>query len=472
MPNIADSTAETKQEIRDVCAISTFAAFAANSSTPAVGTSGTFKTANTAPISINNFLGGYDGQRINVVINDVFTTLDFTTSNLIGNGGVDWVTSLGDSFTAVYDGTYWFCIITVTSVPSLTTPRAINGIDFDGTTAINIPIYTSIVDRAATVFPVLVGGNGIGNQNAEVMSSIYFNNITSIFTVPAISVSTAGLIINGTAVTTTAAELNGLPAHIADSTIHFLQSEISITESQINDLGTYEDYLGIPSENGYVLTSTIAGVRSWVLNSPDNWTNANNGLDFTTAPIAVGLNAIAMGDNATAPEDYTLALGSLANAAGYGNISIGINAVSLGDTVGLEVINNTAIGSDSLASGDSGATAIGNNSTASGINSIALGGYSVAQGENSVAIGETLTANALEVRIGSTNNQLYLNASGYLSLVGTSAMYKLPTYTVLTVPTVSVSGLIYVSNGAGGAPVMAFSDGTNWLRCDTLAAIS
>jgi hypothetical protein len=32
--------------------------------------------------------------------------------------------------------------------------------------------------------------------------------------------------------------------------------------------------------------------------------------------------------------------------------------------------------------------------------------------------------------------------------------------------------LIYVSNGAAGFPVVAFSNGTNWLRVDTLTVIS
>lgn len=51
---------------------------------------------------------------------------------------------------------------------------------------------------------------------------------------------------------------------------------------------------------------------------------------------------------------------------------------------------------------------------------------------------------------------------------------KLPTYTVANAPTaVGATGtLIYVSNGAAGAPVVAFSNNTNWLRVDTLAAIS
>ena len=52
---------------------------------------------------------------------------------------------------------------------------------------------------------------------------------------------------------------------------------------------------------------------------------------------------------------------------------------------------------------------------------------------------------------------------------------KVPTYTVLTAPSASTAGagtLIYVSNGAGGNPILAFSDGTNWKRSDTGATIS
>lgn len=32
--------------------------------------------------------------------------------------------------------------------------------------------------------------------------------------------------------------------------------------------------------------------------------------------------------------------------------------------------------------------------------------------------------------------------------------------------------LIYVPDGAAGSPVVAFSDGANWKRCDTLATVS
>ena len=51
---------------------------------------------------------------------------------------------------------------------------------------------------------------------------------------------------------------------------------------------------------------------------------------------------------------------------------------------------------------------------------------------------------------------------------------SLGTYTVATAPTANVvtGSITYFSNGAAGSPVVAFYNGTNWLRCDTLAAIS
>ena len=51
---------------------------------------------------------------------------------------------------------------------------------------------------------------------------------------------------------------------------------------------------------------------------------------------------------------------------------------------------------------------------------------------------------------------------------------QVPTYTVANAPSAaSLAGtIIYTSNGAAGSPVLAFSNGTNWLRVDTLATIT
>jgi hypothetical protein len=52
---------------------------------------------------------------------------------------------------------------------------------------------------------------------------------------------------------------------------------------------------------------------------------------------------------------------------------------------------------------------------------------------------------------------------------------KVPTYTVANAPSASSAGagtLVYVSNGAAGSAILAFSDGTNWKRSDTGATIA
>lgn len=52
---------------------------------------------------------------------------------------------------------------------------------------------------------------------------------------------------------------------------------------------------------------------------------------------------------------------------------------------------------------------------------------------------------------------------------------QVPTYTVATAPSASAAGagtVIYVSDGAAGSAIVAFSDGTNWKRSDTGATIA
>lgn len=51
---------------------------------------------------------------------------------------------------------------------------------------------------------------------------------------------------------------------------------------------------------------------------------------------------------------------------------------------------------------------------------------------------------------------------------------QVPTYTVATAPAAaSIAGtVIYVTDGAAGSAILAFSDGTDWKRSDTGATIS
>ena len=51
---------------------------------------------------------------------------------------------------------------------------------------------------------------------------------------------------------------------------------------------------------------------------------------------------------------------------------------------------------------------------------------------------------------------------------------RLPVYAVADLPAASshTGAAVYVSNGAAGNPIMAFSNGSNWMRCDTNTAVS
>lgn len=74
------------------------------------------------------------------------------------------------------------------------------------------------------------------------------------------------------------------------------------------------------------------------------------------------------------------------------------------------------------------------------------------------------------------SNLTAINASIDNLSAGVTAVgpLQLATYTVATVPSAadSTGAMIYVSNGAAGSPIVAFSDGTDWLRVDTAAAVA
>lgn len=59
-------------------------------------------------------------------------------------------------------------------------------------------------------------------------------------------------------------------------------------------------------------------------------------------------------------------------------------------------------------------------------------------------------------------------------VVVNAEILQLKPCTVATAPdaTKFAGCVIYTSNGAAGSPMLAFSNGTNWLRVDTAAAIS
>jgi len=58
---------------------------------------------------------------------------------------------------------------------------------------------------------------------------------------------------------------------------------------------------------------------------------------------------------------------------------------------------------------------------------------------------------------------------------GFAGLITLTNYTVAAAPSAATAGtgtIAFISNGAAGAAILAFSDGTNWKRSDTGATIS
>ena len=79
--------------------------------TPNVAGKYALKTSNTSATTISFFDGGIQGQEIFVEFNDSNTTVDFSSSNLKGNGGVDFVANQFASMRCFFDGARWLCTV-------------------------------------------------------------------------------------------------------------------------------------------------------------------------------------------------------------------------------------------------------------------------------------------------------------------------------------------------------------------------
>ena len=90
----------------------TVTSIADGDATPSVLSTSLFSTSNTSPTTITNFNDGFIGQEITLIIGDSNTTIDFSGSNLKGNGGIDWSPSSDDFMTCTFNGTNWYCNIT------------------------------------------------------------------------------------------------------------------------------------------------------------------------------------------------------------------------------------------------------------------------------------------------------------------------------------------------------------------------
>ena len=88
-----------------------FVSFTSLDATPSVANGSLFKTANAGATTITMLDDGVTGQEVLILFNDANTTVDFTGTNLKGNGAADFVASSGDHMNCVFDGTNWYCAV-------------------------------------------------------------------------------------------------------------------------------------------------------------------------------------------------------------------------------------------------------------------------------------------------------------------------------------------------------------------------
>lgn len=186
---------------------------------------------------------------------------------------------------------------------------------------------------------------------------------------------------------------------------------VDITNKAYVD-ATFEPVLGNPAANGYILSSTTGGVRSWIPNpggsnlwevgagagsiqTLGNGANASAINSFAAGfnSVANSLNSIAIGTQAEAQNGYSIAIGPQAIASGVDSLAIVDSSVAAGDysiaigqsanTVGAQSI---AIGFTPVAAGTD-SVAIGNLAQSTGINSIAVGSPSSGVADYSIALG-------------------------------------------------------------------------------------
>lgn len=77
--------------------------------TPSVLGSDVWRVSDNAANTITDLDDGYKGQTVTLLFLNGNTTIDFTGTNMKGNGGVDWTPVANDSMRCTFDGSRWYC---------------------------------------------------------------------------------------------------------------------------------------------------------------------------------------------------------------------------------------------------------------------------------------------------------------------------------------------------------------------------
>ena len=259
------------------------------------------------------------------------------------------------------------------------------------------------------------------------------------------------LYLGGTAITSTAAELNLLAGVTVIGTgILSNVTEGSNTGARLStsnaanhgDIGS--NAVDLSYSNSSSTTRGATGSNSTAMG---DGTTASGPFSTAmgTASIASGEKSIAIGNqyqtNATTPEYNNEAAGSRSFVIGNNNSTTGAKAFSIGTDNLSTGVSSIALGENNIASGNF-SQAIGLFSESTAYSSFAIGNNAFADGYNTTAIG---TANTADVNADplnwSLNNRAFVIGNGYYD-VASATLNRSDALTVLFDGTTTISGSV------------------------------
>lgn len=293
------------------------------------------------------------------------------------------------------------------SAATLTTPRAINGVNFDGSAAITVTaaagtltggtlasgVTLSSLTQVGTIATGVWNGTAVDathggtNQTTWTTGDLLYASGTNTLSKLGIGSSTQVLTVSGGVPTWAAAGGGGGGTSYALQPVN-LASTANLTlsgEQTIDGITTSTSRILVKDQS----TQTGNGIYTTASGS---WTRVT---DFTTgaATLTGGITVTVIsgvrngGSNYQCTNGVTITIGStnitfapVSGAVGYGIASWGANPIASGTTSSL------AMGNTALASGTS-AISIGYSSTASATSSVAIGPSASAAAITSIAIG-------------------------------------------------------------------------------------
>jgi hypothetical protein len=344
------------------------------------------------------------------------------------DGNSQW--NVGDMI--VYDGTVWDKIDGLTSEVTSVFGRvgAITLLSSDVTTALGYTPYNStnpagyltlstLPIASNSVFGIVEIGSGINVSNGVISVTPY--------SLPQATISTLGGVIVGSGINVTNGTISVTPYTLTPATTSTLGgvvvgSNINVDVNGVISIANYELALGNPSVNGYLLSSTIAGARSWVApySLPTATISTLGGVkvDGTTITITNG--------TISAPYTYTL---PAATATTLGGVIVGYGLSVNGGTISVNFPTPYTLPAATTST-------LGGVIVGSGIN-VSNGTISVTPYTLSIATTSILGG----VKIG---NNVTVGSDGTISV---AAPYSLPAATTSSLGGVIVGSGLSVSTG-------------------------